>query len=42
MPGVILAHVCGFGLRLGARGPQMADACQGALAEGQFMGPAGA
>jgi hypothetical protein len=33
MPG----HEWGFGVRLGARGPQMPDACQGALAEGQFM-----
>jgi site-specific DNA-cytosine methylase len=35
-PGLMPGHECGFGVRLGARGPQMPDACQGALAEGQF------
>ena len=37
LPGVIPGHGRGFGVRLGARGPHMPDACQGALAEGQFM-----
>ena len=36
-PGLMPGHECGFGVRLGARGPQIHDACQGALAEGQFM-----
>ncbi len=35
--GVILGHGGGFGMRLGARGPHMADAGHGALAEGQFV-----
>ena len=42
LPGVIPGHERGFlggggGMRLGARGPKMPDACQGALAAGQFM-----
>jgi len=36
-PGVILGHGGGFGVRLGTRGPHVPDACQGALAEGQFI-----
>ena len=36
-PGRIPGHERGFDPRLGARGPQIPDACQGALAEGQFM-----
>ena len=38
LPGVIPGHGRGYGERLGgARGPNMPDACQGALAEGQFL-----
>ena len=36
LPGVIRGHDCGIGVRLSARGSHMPDACQGALAEGQF------
>ncbi len=38
LPGVIPGHGRWFGMRLGARGVHMPDACRGALAEGQFMG----
>lgn len=40
LPGVILGHGLWDGVRLGARGPHMPDACQGALTEGQFRGTA--